>query len=464
MSRTFISYKRERKDCAARLSAALKRRGIDCWWDLNLETGAEPYHRQIWRELERSDAVLVLWCRDAMNSNWVLSEAQYALNTGKLISAQIGDVTMMPPFNLQQLADLRTWAGGDSDHSLNKIVEQVNRLSRQTPARPVVARAPPPPAANKSGQRLKVDPRGGPGVHRTIQGAVEAAGLDAVIEIAPGTYRESLTIRTRMTLIGRSVGMERPRIIGPGAGLDALRVNGDATLENLAIAQPDASGVLWLQGGAPRLRSLSVENVGAPPEGRNAAAIYVGGEARPDAERVSIGPCCSNGVYFADESGGRWRKLRIRKTKLSAIMLTNQAAPYIADSQIENCDGAGVLVRDESAGEFVGVTIERLAGSGFIFGNSAKPTLRDCKAIDVRGNAVQVNDCAGGRVDRMEFYRTGSSGVDKDIPSIWLDAGSSVQFLEAKFFDPRGDCVHRDGGAPAAGMRASQLNGRPIVF
>lgn len=110
MADVFLSYARSTAAAANRIAVALRKNGYDVWFDKDL-----PAHRSysdvIAAELERSAAVVVLWSRDAVQSQWVRSEANRARETGRLVQARLDDARLPMPFDQVQCADLRGGIG-----------------------------------------------------------------------------------------------------------------------------------------------------------------------------------------------------------------------------------------------------------------------------------------------------------------------------------------------------------------
>jgi hypothetical protein len=82
----FISYARENRDRAAQLAAILAERGLSVWWDFNLRVGTK-YREMIALKLTESHKVIVLWSEHAIESSFVIDEAQEAKETSRLPSA-----------------------------------------------------------------------------------------------------------------------------------------------------------------------------------------------------------------------------------------------------------------------------------------------------------------------------------------------------------------------------------------
>jgi len=70
----FLSYARADKDRAVQLRRGLQAAGLEVWWDTMIEGGAE-FARTIEAALHTCDAVVVVWSRASVGSDWVLDEA-----------------------------------------------------------------------------------------------------------------------------------------------------------------------------------------------------------------------------------------------------------------------------------------------------------------------------------------------------------------------------------------------------
>ena len=124
MAEVFISYARSNETVAKRVEAGLQAAGFQAWRDDQL-----PAHRAysdvIEQRLRDASVVVVLWSKDAAQSQWVRAEADFARTQGKLVQAQL-DGTLPPlPFNQIQCADLKGWRGNPKHPGWSKLLESV---------------------------------------------------------------------------------------------------------------------------------------------------------------------------------------------------------------------------------------------------------------------------------------------------------------------------------------------------
>lgn len=108
MATIFLSYQKRDRALAERMAAALKREGLSVWWDDDL-TPRESWDRKIEREIAVAEHVLVLWTRNAVESDWVKIEANYARNCtpSKLVQARFDHSNVPMAFSMIQYVDLQ---------------------------------------------------------------------------------------------------------------------------------------------------------------------------------------------------------------------------------------------------------------------------------------------------------------------------------------------------------------------
>jgi len=102
------------------MSTLLRNYELDVWWDYGLEAGSE-FEPQIMQKLHDAKVIIVLWCRESVASEWVLTEAREAGD--RLLPVRLQDVTPPQPFGRQQSIDLTCWDGSITKPLFQKFVE-----------------------------------------------------------------------------------------------------------------------------------------------------------------------------------------------------------------------------------------------------------------------------------------------------------------------------------------------------
>jgi len=125
----FLSYARSDRERVGPLANALEASGFQVWWDSMLVGGA-AFSREIEQAIERADAVVVLWSKSSIASDWVRDEAGQARDTGKLIPALLDDC--LPPLGFRQYhaVNLVRWAGDRADPGFAALSDAIGNPGR----------------------------------------------------------------------------------------------------------------------------------------------------------------------------------------------------------------------------------------------------------------------------------------------------------------------------------------------
>jgi tetratricopeptide (TPR) repeat protein len=129
MADVFLSYGHSSHASARRISSALETAGYSVWFDEGIPAH-RPFSEVIEEQLESARAVIVLWSREAVQSQWVRSEANRARETGRLIQVRLDDVRLPMPFDQIQCADLHGWRGKNSSVAWASVLASVAALAQ----------------------------------------------------------------------------------------------------------------------------------------------------------------------------------------------------------------------------------------------------------------------------------------------------------------------------------------------
>jgi len=91
MADIFISYSKSDHALALKLSTFLESEGWTVWWDKSL-AAADLYRDEIMKQLAAARAVITIWTKNSVQSDWVRAEAGRAKADGKLIPVKATDV------------------------------------------------------------------------------------------------------------------------------------------------------------------------------------------------------------------------------------------------------------------------------------------------------------------------------------------------------------------------------------
>src|SRR5271157_1568110 len=142
MSDVFISYARSTAKQAQAVAAALRGLGYSVWIDDDLPAH-RTYSRVIEEQMAAAKAAVVIWSADAVQSEWVLSEANRAREDRKLVQVTTDTARLPMPFDTIQCADLVGWTGEADAPGWRKVVASISELmGEMTENAPPVASAP----------------------------------------------------------------------------------------------------------------------------------------------------------------------------------------------------------------------------------------------------------------------------------------------------------------------------------
>src|SRR5258707_15355835 len=143
MSDIFISYARSTAAQAQAVAEALRGLGYAVWRDDELPAH-RAYAKVIEERLQAAKAVVVIWSAEAVESEWVQSEADTARTDHKLVQLTVDGTKLPRPFDRIQCADMAGWEGETDSPGWRKVVASVAELVRGIAAAPT-----PGPAVRK---------------------------------------------------------------------------------------------------------------------------------------------------------------------------------------------------------------------------------------------------------------------------------------------------------------------------
>jgi cold shock CspA family protein len=104
----FLSYNTPDRPIAERIAKVIEHQAWTVWWDRRIVPG-KSYDVEIERFLNGARAVIAVWSKTAIQSDWVRAEAEAAADRSVLLPTRIDDVKLPLRFRLLQTADLSDW-------------------------------------------------------------------------------------------------------------------------------------------------------------------------------------------------------------------------------------------------------------------------------------------------------------------------------------------------------------------
>ena len=241
-------------------------------------------------------------------------------------------------------------------------------LSTATAVPPTATRVPPTPTP--SGPRRLVVDASGSGDYTTIASAYANAKPGEIIVVRPGTYRESLTIRSDVRIVGEG-GRSKVIVEGaPGANVFDF-LGGSATLTGLTIRIVGTGpadkgwGAIAVTGGTPVIEDCDLTSSAGP-------AVYIlGAGANPTIRNCTMRDSRGSGVLVYDQGQGIIELCLISGNGLAGVAIRTGGNPTVRDCEIRDGKSVGVYVFDQGQGTFTGNTLTGNARGAWDIGSTA---------------------------------------------------------------------------------------------
>ncbi|HEY7319708.1 MAG TPA: TIR domain-containing protein [Candidatus Binatia bacterium] len=123
----FISYAKEDREVARRISTLFEDQGWSVWWDRKIPIG-RTWHSMLEEALRNMRCMVVLWSANSIISDWVKDEAEEGKTQGKLIPILIDSVKPPVGFRGIQTADLIGWNGNSSLPGLQSLLVDMRKI------------------------------------------------------------------------------------------------------------------------------------------------------------------------------------------------------------------------------------------------------------------------------------------------------------------------------------------------
>lgn len=126
-SHVFLSYAQTERDRIRPLAEAMEERGLDVFWDYELQPGQE-WRDVIGARLEDAGCVVVAWTHESIGRRWVREEASRGANRRILVPVRLDDVAAPLGFGEIHAADLTGWAGDKTDERIDRLCTAVRAV------------------------------------------------------------------------------------------------------------------------------------------------------------------------------------------------------------------------------------------------------------------------------------------------------------------------------------------------
>ncbi|MEZ5938572.1 MAG: TIR domain-containing protein [Hyphomonadaceae bacterium] len=355
MTDIFLSYRREDRAQAISIAQALRKEGLDVFFDADLEGGVS-WVTELNDRLQDAHVVIVLWSQGSLDSPHVNAEALIGFERQALVPVAIeSGLKIHAPFNILQTTDLAGWTG-EATPEWRKFAATVSeRVEDSRAARPLLS-------ANALSDNLKmalelnrsrirelVEPL------RAVAGHPDVRLAEIDEELAAAGNRLNDTDLFTIVVVGRmKVGKSTliNALLGPADAVDApdgpLPTDDfpcTATLSRLHFAEkPYVRPLSWSEVEGADAKSKSSRKEWRFRDYHERARIYVGGKNNSatfdEVAEFDIGwpaPLLRNGVCLVDSPGIGEHSTRTSHTR-RAIATTDAAIVVYRSDMLAGMD------------------------------------------------------------------------------------------------------------------------------
>lgn len=130
----FLSYSHADQAAADRIAAALSKAGHTVWWDTLIEGGAR-FSARIREALDAADAVVVLWSKASIDSDWVCDEASQGRDRHRLVPVTLDGSKPPLGFRQYQTISFAGWRGSASAAPFVALTRAIQSAAKGEPVR-----------------------------------------------------------------------------------------------------------------------------------------------------------------------------------------------------------------------------------------------------------------------------------------------------------------------------------------
>ena len=416
MADIFVSYAQADREWVKELATALEAEGLSVWWDPNLLPGTK-FRDAIQSEMDKAKAVVVVWSRLAIESDWVRDEAEDGRQLRKLVPVLKDPVTPPHGFRQLQTANLSQWRGRRENPEFRMLVRGIRALTGEsagagTPANPPVS----PPES-------KIPAEAAPAASDILPAATvrsaEAAPPSNRKRLAAGAGAALLLIAGGLAVVFHGMPAREPAAPAANAAnqedelWDAVKNSNDAAVIQTYLSHYPAG--LFAETARAKIAALNraapAANPAAPvPQGKPAPEAFLATKPAPpqSAAPMAASPAKLSAQVSQAVDAARAAEKQARNMAAQARDVQGQAesAMQQAEQAAQRAEmgtaGYGALTgptKDGGAFRWVGQVVGRAPGGLGVFsvtGGALNGNRYEGEVRNNVGNGVGVNIRATG--------------------------------------------------------------------
>ncbi|RZT79471.1 SpoVK/Ycf46/Vps4 family AAA+-type ATPase [Micromonospora violae] len=242
--------------------------------------------------------------------------------------------------------------------------------------------------------------------HRTIAAALQAAPPDAIIDVEPGTYPESLTVGSPCTI--RAAQGSGTVVVSASAGSAVVSQAEDVVLDGLTLTGVDPDlAVLDVPSGRLRLATCEIQ-------AEAGAAIYARASSNLSVTGCQIRNPGGAGIIAVDEAAVLVRDSSVTEVRTSAVVVRDSATMVLRNSVVADAGGNGVCGTDQSWLTVERCTVTRMTGPAIAVEGACNAVLRSTVVRGTYDVGLLVTGGARPVVEECRITGTGGAGIVVD--------------------------------------------------
>ncbi|WP_320782888.1 right-handed parallel beta-helix repeat-containing protein [Streptomyces sp. CRN 30] len=315
--------------------------------------------------------------------------------------------------------------------------------------------------------------------HSTIGAALRNARPGAVISVRPGSYRETLVVENRVTIVAEGprgsveiapdkgaavtlaadavmltdlllragegelpvidavrgqVAMDGCEILGAGWTALLSRGSGSLALRSCRITNPVGAGVVEAGTTGSVIEDCLIENLGT-------SGVVISERGHATVRNCRVRDARGNGVLANGDSRGVVEDCEITAVEKPGLALEGSTALRVVRTTLRDCS-VGAHLASSARTELSHVRIHGAAGHGFVVAERSDPQLSYCETSGTRGSGLYVTGRSRGYFVNCAFDAA-------EEPAVHVDDTSSPSLSGTRVTNSKGVGVLLEGECAA---------------
>lgn len=253
-------------------------------------------------------------------------------------------------------------------------------------------------------ERILVVAADGSGQFYSIQEAIDAADFNTTVKIKKGVYRESILLRSFISLEGEGVGKtilisDRPQPIVTSYNMSGGKIS-NISFEFLPAQQ---TPVLVAKYSVFLIENCSFKN--------GSVGLQLSANSAITVNRCMIAGHSGNGIEIFRESFGKITECVIELNQKNGILIDGRSSPSLEHNTIRSNGGAGIVIKGQTLGKIVGNYIYSNQG-GILILDGSEPMIRNNTLVSNNVAAAQKQNSRGFGI---RLYNNGLVNLTNNI-------------------------------------------------